>query len=82
MTEVAAISEYDGYIHPRKAQPSRPQRRVTGMAVRMALMNANERKVKFASFFRKVFWNNGLLRGGIEVGIEFDRKETPTRTWS
>ena len=54
MTEIAAISEYDGYIHPRKAQPSSPQRRVTGMAVRMALMNANERKVKFASFFKKV----------------------------
>ena len=54
MTEDAAISEYDGYIHPRKAHPSSPHRRVTGMAVRMALMNANERKVKIASFLRKV----------------------------
>ena len=54
MTEDAAINEYDGYIHPRKAQPSSPHKRVTGMAVRMALMNANERKVKFASFFKKV----------------------------
>ena len=52
------------------------------MAVRMALMNANERKVKFASFFKKVIKNNEILRGGIEVGIEIDRKETPTRTWS
>ena len=47
-----------------------------------ALMNASERKVKFASFFKKVIQNSELLRGGIEVGIEFDRKETPTRTWS
>jgi hypothetical protein len=56
--------------------------RVTGMAVRMALMNASERKVKIASFFKKMIQNNGLLRGGIEVGIEIDRKKTPTRTWS
>jgi hypothetical protein len=52
------------------------------MAVRMALMNASDRKVKFASFFKKVIQNNELLRGGIEVGIEFDLKKTPTRTWS
>ena len=45
-------------------------------------MNANERNVKFASFFKKVIQNNELLRGGIEVGIEIDRKETPTRTRS
>ena len=82
MTEEAAISEYDGYIHPRKAQPSRPHKRVTGMAVRMALMNASERKVKFASFFKKVIQNNELLRGGIEVGIEIDLRKTPTRTRS
>lgn len=54
MTEIAATSEYDGYIHPRKAHPSRPHRRVTGMAVRMTLMNAKERKVKIASFVSKV----------------------------
>ena len=54
MTKEAAISEYDGYIHPRKAQPSRPHKRVTGMVGRMALMNANERKVKSASFCKNV----------------------------
>ena len=52
------------------------------MAVRMALMNASERNVKFASFFKKMIKNNELLRGGIEVGIEIDREKTPTRTWS
>jgi hypothetical protein len=45
-------------------------------------MNASERKVKIASFYKKVIQNNELLRGGIEVGIEIDLRKTPTRTRS